>query len=106
MSDTVKASHILVMHIGSQNSSSGRSKEEALEHIETIVVELANGLEFAHLAAEHSECPSSKDGGNLGVFGRGDMVPEFDDVVFELGVGDVSSVVETAFGYHIIQRTG
>ena len=106
MSDTVKASHILVMHAGSQSASSSRSKEEALAHIETISAELANGLEFSDLAAKHSECPSSKDGGNLGKFRRGDMVPEFDHVVFELGVGDVSSVVETAFGYHIIRRTG
>ena len=49
---------------------------------------------------------SAKDGGSLGTLGQGDMVPEFDETAFELGVGDTIEVVETAFGYHLIHRTG
>ena len=105
MSDTVEASHILIMHIEAQSSSASRSKEEALERIQMVAAELINGVEFADLAGEYSECPSNKDGGSLGVFGRGDMVPEFDEAVFELDIGETSEVIETTFGYHLIQRT-
>ena len=105
MADTVQASHILVMYKGGQSSGASRTKAEAMERIQMVAAELANGLEFADLAGEYSECPSAQDGGQLGEFGRGDMVPEFDEVVFELEVGDTSGVVETAFGYHLIHRT-
>lgn len=105
MADTVEAAHILVMYQGAQSSGASRTKEEALERIEMVAAELVNGLDFADLAGEYSECPSAQDGGNLGQFGRGDMVPEFDEAVFELEVGDTSGVVETAFGYHLIHRT-
>ena len=106
MADTVRASHILVMYAGSQRSTAKRTKDEALEHIKMIEAEHVNGIEFTELAGEYSECPSAQDGGDLGEFGRGDMVPEFDEVVFDLEVGDVSDVVETPFGFHLIQRTG
>ena len=106
MADNVQASHILVMYAGSQGSGASRSKDEALERIQMVAAEMANGIDFGELATEYSECPSGKDGGDLGEFGRGDMVPEFDEVVFELEVGDTSGVVETAFGYHLIHRTG
>ena len=105
MSDTVEASHILVTYVGAQSSSASRSKEEALERIQMVAAELVNGLDFTDLAGEYSECPSGKDGGSLGTFGRGDLVPEFDDAVFDLEVGMTSEVIETAFGYHLIQRT-
>ena len=105
MADTVEASHILVMYKGAESAGADRTKEEALERIQMVAAELVNGLEFADLAAEYSECPSAKDGGSLGAFGRGDMVPEFDEAVFDLEVGDASGVIETAFGYHLIQRT-
>ena len=106
MSDTVEAAHILIMYAGSQSSNASRSKDEALERIQMVAAELVNGVEFAEVAGEYSECPSAKDGGSLGTFGRGDMVPEFDETVFELEIGDTSEVVETAFGYHLIHRTG
>ena len=106
MSDLVEAAHILVMYEGSQSSSATRSKEEALERIELVSAELANGIAFGELAVEYSECASAQDGGNLGKFGPGDMVPEFDEAVFDLEIGATSGVVETAFGYHLIQRTG
>lgn len=103
--DTARASHILVGFEGSQGSDSGRSKEDAQELIETVQAEIANGADFAELAEEHSDCPSGASGGELGEFSRGDMVPEFDKVVFNLEPGEDSDVVETAFGFHLIRRT-
>lgn len=105
MADTVQASHILIMYKGSQSSGASRTKDEAMERIQMVAAELANGMEFAELAGEYSECPSAQDGGDLGSFSRGDMVPEFDEAVFDLEIGDTSGVVETAFGYHLIHRT-
>lgn len=66
--------------------------------------QIEGGESFEKLAAEHSKCPSGAAGGDLGEFGAGDMVPEFDAVVFgDLPVGDVSEPVKTQFGYHLIQ---
>jgi len=63
-----------------------------------------SGADFAALAKSHSSCPSSRDGGSLGTFSKGDMVPEFDTVVFgALPVGQVSDPVKTQFGYHLIK---
>jgi len=59
---------------------------------------------FADLAQKHSKCPSGKSGGDLGSFGKGDMVPEFDQVVFsDLPLNTVSDPVQTQFGYHILE---
>ena len=57
------------------------------------------------LAKEYSDCPSSNEGGELGSFGRGAMVPEFETAAFALDVDGTSDVVETAFGFHLIKRT-
>lgn len=105
MADTVGASHILLMYEGSMRSTATRSKDEALDEMETIKGELDGGVEFAELAARHSDCPSGSKGGDLGAFGRGQMVKEFEDAAFGLDVGGVSGVVETPFGYHLIYRT-
>ncbi len=65
---------------------------------------IAAGESFSDLAKAHSTCPSAKDGGSLGQFGQGDMVPEFDRVIFgDLPLGQVSEPVKTQFGYHLIQ---
>ena len=106
MPDQVQASHILLMYAGSERSTATRSKEEAITLIGELKGKLDGGDDFADLAKTHSDCPSSNDGGSLGSFGRGAMVPEFDDAVFGLDVGASSDVVETPFGYHLIQRTG
>lgn len=66
---------------------------------------IENGADFAAIAREHSSCPSSRDGGNLGSFGRGQMVPEFDAVVFSAPVGSVQGPVRTQFGYHLVEVT-
>jgi peptidyl-prolyl cis-trans isomerase C len=60
--------------------------------------------DFAELAKQHSKCPSGQQGGDLGEFGQGDMVPEFDQVVFsDLPIGQVSEPVQTDFGYHLLE---
>ena len=105
MTDQVSASHILLSFDGSQNASSSRSREDALEEIGGLKAKIDDGAEFSELAKEHSDCPSSSEGGSLGDFGRGMMVPEFEQAAFGMDVGEVSDVVETAFGYHLIHRT-
>lgn len=104
MSDQVGASHILVMHKDSERSSATRTKEQALDLINEIKAKLEDGAEFSELASESSDCPSGKSGGNLGPFGRGQMVKPFEDAVFALEVNATSDVVETDFGYHLIRR--
>lgn len=103
---SVGASHILVGYAGSQVQGLSRSREEAMELITGIQRRIADGeMTFAQAASEFSDCPSGRDGGALGVFGRGAMVAEFDQAVFALGVNEVSGIVETQFGYHLIHRT-
>ena len=106
MADQVRASHILLMYAGSERSTATRSKEEALEQINALKTKIDEGAEFADLAMANSDCPSGKEGGDLGWFGPGMMVPEFDTATFALDVGTCSDVVETAFGYHLSHRTG
>jgi parvulin-like peptidyl-prolyl isomerase len=65
---------------------------------------LKNGEKFANVAREVSLCPSRKRGGDLGTFGRGRMVKEFEQAAFALQKGQTSSIVKTKFGYHIIRR--
>ena len=85
-------------------------EDAAKEKLEELKVEIGNDPEkFALLAKEWSGCPSSKEGGNLGEFGPGMMVKNFDEVVFSADVGDVQGPISTQFGEHLIlvtQRTG
>ena len=83
------ASHILVS-----------SEAEALD----LKKQIEEGASFADLAKQHSSCPSGRSGGSLGEFGQGDMVPEFDAVIFsDLPLGEVSDPVQTQFGFHLIE---
>jgi len=66
---------------------------------------IAGGEDFAALAREHSKCPSGSNGGSLGTFGPGQMVPEFDKVVFSAPVNEVQGPVKTQFGYHLLEVT-
>lgn len=70
-----------------------------------LKTQIENGADFAKLAAAHSSCPSGQRGGELGRFGRGQMVPEFDEVVFSADVGSVQGPVKTQFGYHLLEVT-
>ncbi|WP_246345900.1 peptidylprolyl isomerase [Sedimentibacter hydroxybenzoicus] len=88
--EMVKASHILV-----------DSEEKATEILEDIT----DGLSFEDAAKEFSSCPSKEAGGALGQFGKGQMVPEFEDAVFAMQAGEISGPVKTQFGYHLIKLT-
>ncbi|MGB5701642.1 MAG: peptidylprolyl isomerase [Polyangiales bacterium] len=106
MAEQINASHILLMYAGSERSRATRSKEEAESQIADIAQQLEGGGDFTALARSHSDCGSAQAGGDLGGFGRGQMVKAFEDAAFGLNVGDTSGVVETPFGFHIIRRTG
>ena len=106
MAEQINASHILLMYAGSERSRATRSREEAQVEIAQIAEQLEGGADFAALARQHSDCGSSQAGGDLGSFGRGQMVKGFEDAAFALEVGDTSGIVETPFGFHIIRRTG
>ena len=91
MAAKITASHILV-----------EKQSQALK----IMDELKGGAKFEDLARQYSTCPSGKRGGNLGAFGKGQMVKPFETAAFALNVGEVSKEpVKTQFGYHIIKRT-
>lgn len=89
MPNQVHCSHILV-----------KTEQEA----KTILERLNKGEKFANIAREVSLCPSGKRGGDLGTFGRGKMVKEFENAAFVLQKGQMSPIVKTKFGYHIIKR--
>ena len=91
MVSKVRASHILI-----------EKHSQALKVLE----ELKAGRDFKELARKYSTCPSRKRGGDLGFFGRGRMVKEFERAAFALKVGEVSGPVKTQFGYHVIKKTG
>jgi peptidyl-prolyl cis-trans isomerase C len=76
--------------------------EEACTELKGRIEE---GADFAALAQEHSKCPSGRQGGELGEFGPGQMVKEFDDVVFSAEVGKTQGPVKTQFGFHLIEVT-
>jgi peptidyl-prolyl cis-trans isomerase C len=101
-SEAVKASHIL---IGVDQKATAEEKKAAREKAEKLRKELAGGADFAALAKGSSTCPSSQQGGDLGYFGKGQMVPAFEVAAFSLKPGEISEVVETQFGYHIIKLT-
>ncbi len=75
------------------------------EACDDLKKKIEGGEDFAELARQHSRCPSGKQGGDLGEFGPGQMVREFDDVVFRATVGEVHGPVRTQFGYHLIEIT-
>ena len=78
------------------------SSEEDCNNLKQQIID---GADFAAMASEHSQCPSGKQGGDLGSFSPGQMVPEFDTVVFNESVGEVHGPVQTQFGYHLIEIT-
>ena len=78
------------------------SEEECLSLKERINA----GEDFSEVAQAHSSCPSKAQGGDLGEFGPGMMVKEFEDIAFKLQIGEISEPVKTEFGYHIIKRLG
>jgi len=101
--ERVQAQHILIKPA----AETDEAKAAARAKLEEIRQRVQGGGAFASEAAAHSECPSGRQaGGSLGWFSRGMMVPPFDQAAFSLQVGELSGVIETAFGYHLIQKTG
>ena len=89
MSNEIHCAHILV-----------KTEKEA----QAVMGRLERGEKFANIASEISLCPSGKRGGDLGTFGRGRMVREFEEAAFALQKGQLSPIVKTEFGYHIVRR--
>jgi len=87
---TASARHILVSN---------------LETCEQLKTQIENGSDFAEIAQKHSLCPSGRQGGELGEFSPGQMVKEFDQVVFNEEIGRVHGPIQTQFGYHLIEIT-
>jgi peptidyl-prolyl cis-trans isomerase C len=100
--ETVAASHILLAFTPEDTAATKAQKKKDLEKIRADI--LAGG-DFAAIAAEKSDCPSKKQGGSLGKFARGQMVPEFEAAAFSQEIDKVGDVVETQFGYHLIKTT-
>lgn len=90
MANEVRASHILVS-----------SEQEAKD----LKNRIDQGEDFGQLAKQHSQCPSGQSGGDLGFFGKGMMVPEFEKAAFDSQVNQCSDPVKTQFGYHLIKVT-
>lgn len=99
------ASHILVAYKGATGAGAEvtRTKEQALQRVQSLKQQLAAGANFADLARAQSDGPSKQNGGSLGSFPRGTLVPAFEEIAFTQPVGKISDPVETPFGYHLIR---
>lgn len=100
--ESARASHIL---IGVDEKASAEERKKGKEKAEALLKRIKAGEDFAALAKSDSACPSSAQGGDLGPFGKGQMVEAFEDAAFALKPGEVSGVVESQYGYHIIKLT-
>ncbi|GAB9469402.1 Peptidyl-prolyl cis-trans isomerase NIMA-interacting protein 1 [Globisporangium polare] len=112
MSDQVRASHLLIKHSGSRRPASRlsdnitRSKQEAIDELLELRSQIVSGTAtFQELAIQNSDCSSGTRGGDLGPFSRGMMQKPFEDAAFGLRVDELSGVVDTDSGVHIILRT-
>ncbi|TYG49572.1 hypothetical protein ES288_D10G104800v1 [Gossypium darwinii] len=113
----VRASHILIKHQGSRRKASwkdpeGRvisntTRDAAVSQLKALRDDIASGnAKFGEVASRHSDCSSAKRGGDLGPFGRGQMQKPFEDATYSLKIGEISDIVDTDSGVHIIMRTG
>lgn len=101
--ERAQAQHILIKCDPKDDKEMAVARSRLME----IKSQIENGSKFAELAVIHSDCPSGKKaGGSLGWFSRGMMVPEFDQAVFSMQIGELSEIVQTQFGVHIIYKTG
>ncbi|KAL9461713.1 hypothetical protein AB3S75_004663 [Citrus x aurantiifolia] len=113
----VRASHILIKHQGSRRKASwkdpeGRvisntTRESAVSQLQAIRDDIVSGkAKFDEVASRLSDCSSAKRGGDLGAFGRGQMQKPFEEATYNLQIGEISEVVDTDSGVHLIMRTG
>lgn len=100
MPEMTRARHILLKVHPNANAE---TRAGVRERMDAIVAQLENGADFAVLAATYSEDSSKDNGGDLGYFQRGQMVPQFDQAAFTIAVGEVSGIVETVYGLHLIK---
>lgn len=104
--EQVEASHILISYQGASRSEEERTKEEARALAEEVIEQAQEeGADFAALAVEYSDGPTGPSGGELGFFGRDQMAAPFEEAAFALETGEISGVVETEFGFHVIRVT-
>ena len=112
--EQVRASHILIKPVfidpnadpnADPNEAKAEAKAEAKVKAEDLLKQIKGGADFAELAKANSNCPSAPSGGDLGFFPRGETTPEFEKTAFEMEIGQISDIVETEYGYHIIKVT-
>ena len=104
--EKIRARHILIRYRGARNDRGASRSKAGAERVARALREraLRQNADFAALARDNSDDASAERGGDLGEFGRGAMVPAFDDAVFQLAPDGISEVVESEFGFHVIQR--
>lgn len=106
--EKISARHVLIQWMGAEHAKDSvvRSKEQAYNVAKEVLRRARAKEDFARLAVEYSDEPNAgQRGGSLGRFGHGQMVPEFEAAAFKLDVGEISDIVESPFGFHVIQRT-
>jgi peptidyl-prolyl cis-trans isomerase C len=108
--EQIRASHILIKPVFTDpnvdpNADPNEAKGKARAKTEDLLKQLKDGADFAELAKANSNCPSAPRGGDLGFFPRGETTPAFEKVAFEMEIGQISDIVETEYGYHIIKVT-
>lgn len=109
----VRATHLLIKSTLSRRPKSWKhpegvtiSRDEAIQKLKGLQAKILNGeVKIGDLARTESDCSSHANGGDLGFFGRGEMQPPFEEAAFGLNVGEISDIVETDSGVHLIQRT-
>ncbi|MBN2180432.1 MAG: peptidylprolyl isomerase [Sedimentisphaerales bacterium] len=103
--EQIRASHILIKPVYTQGGDPNEAKAVAKAKAQELLKKIKEGADFAMLAKANSNCPSAERGGDLGFFSKGDMTPPFEEAAFGLNLGQISDIVETEYGYHIIRVT-
>ena len=104
--ELIHTRHILIRYAGAKNAPNDieRTEEEARALAESIRAEIDGGADFAEVAREKSEDDSSERGGDVGIVGRGRLAPEYEEAAFAVAPGELTPVVQTAFGFHVVER--
>ncbi|CAI5757744.1 unnamed protein product [Candida verbasci] len=109
----IRVNHLLIKNITSRKPKSWKNPDITLSRDDAIIILkkhlnkiLQDNVEFSELAKEESDCSSHQKGGDLGYFSKGQMQPSFEQAAFNLHVGEISDIIESDSGVHIIERTG